>query len=54
MNVACIDGQPVTLARRDYFHHHDYTLHIGNAISIRLTEEEARSLHQELGDELGV
>ncbi len=40
------------LRRNDYFHHHDYTLTIADAVTIHLTDRQARDLYQLLHDEL--
>lgn len=39
------------LHRNQYFENHDYTLTIADAVTVRLTDRQARDLYQQLHDE---
>jgi hypothetical protein len=39
------------LTRNDYFESHSYTLTVANAVSIHLTDRQARDLYQQLHEE---
>jgi hypothetical protein len=39
------------LTRNEFFEHHDYTLTVADAVTVNLTDRQARDLYQQLQDE---